>query len=87
MPTRQDVVTHTARLDGDAVQTALLRMWARGLAHGADRPDVRRLANGPLVAMEECERLRRAGRASMAPEKVVVMFRDALLARGCRPPA
>ena len=72
----------------DAIDQTLLRAWAAVLA--ADevaRQDVRRLANGLLVAMEECEWLRRAGREAMAPEKVVVMFRDALLARGCQPPA
>ena len=74
------------RLDEDDVNEVLLRAWAAGLARGADRPDVRRLANGLLVVMEECERLRRAGRSAMVPVKVIGMLLGGLKARGCQPP-
>jgi hypothetical protein len=87
MPTRQGVNTEPARLDEDDEREALLRMWAAGLAHSADRPEVRKLVGGLLVVLEECERLRRAGREAMAPVKVIGMLLGGLKARGCQPPA
>jgi hypothetical protein len=75
------------RLDEDDLQAAVLRMWTCGLAHGADRPDVRRLAGGLLAVLHEAERLRRAGRSVAVPLKVRALLLAGLRARGCEPPA
>jgi hypothetical protein len=61
-------------------------MWAAGLAHGAARADVRRLARSLVVALDEAEHLRRAGRSAMIPSKLLVMLLDGLRARGEVPP-
>jgi hypothetical protein len=70
-----------------ALDDALLRMWVLSLAHGADRPDVRKLASGLLVVLDETEHLRRAGGSAMIPAKVRQMLVDGLKAKGCQPPA
>jgi hypothetical protein len=79
--------TQPARLDEADLRAAMLRMWACGLAHGADRPDVRRLATGLLAVLDEVDRLRRAGRDVAAAMKVRAMFLDAITKRGVMPPA
>ena len=76
-----------ARLDEDDVSEVLLRVWAQSLAHGADRAEVRKLAGGLLVVLDEAEHLRRAGRGAMIPAQVRDMLTDALRKRGHEPPA
>jgi hypothetical protein len=72
----------------DAVDHAVLRAWSAALAaNEAVRLDVRRMANGLAITLDEVERLRQSGRASMAPTKVVGMLTDALRKRGHEPPA
>jgi hypothetical protein len=70
-----------------ALDDVLLRAWASGLAHGADRADVRKLSSALVRVLDEAEHLRRAGRSAMVPAKVVGLLLGGLRARGCRPPA
>jgi hypothetical protein len=84
MHAHQDVDTQPARLDEADLKEALLRMWAAGLAHGADRPDFRKLASALLVVLDEAEHLRRAGRSAMVPVKVRDTLLSALQAKPIR---